>query len=467
MEDTKISSLWTLALQSSLDTLKISTDQLGFTNYYDLHAIYEKEDDVKEFLLKNTLIQKLIEFHSPHREILFRFNKLDDYRNHIKKWLDSMERNDVSDVLKMILWLCFENQECTQLKYCSIYPFDKFALDFVKKSQSKLINCKVAAMELGSLSDDRRNYIVFRDLKRVLLMIPNVEDLRIQIWCPQNATYKKRLYGEVIAKMECLKSLKTSFLYATKEVDDFCYFVDQSPKILEVLELQFNFSYSTHEFIKLIKCLNQLPLLKVFNLYLKFGSPLLYGNLIRCAEYITPLSSVRTLKLWTDHPGGLAFINRCFIGLKNLSLIGNYVISFDGLRGFVLPNLKSIESFHLVNNRNDYKYPYRLSTIWFLFPNLKVFYTSHITHLEEKHEDFPPVLSLENLIVTRGHISPPSLLLKMPNLKEIVVCNVKEYEKRVKKLEPFLPSKCRISRHDPFEHLFRQTLPLLQPLDTL
>ena len=34
MEDTKISSLWTLALQSSLDTLKISTDKLGFTNYY-------------------------------------------------------------------------------------------------------------------------------------------------------------------------------------------------------------------------------------------------------------------------------------------------------------------------------------------------------------------------------------------------------------------------------------------------
>ena len=44
----------------------MSIDQLGFVAYHDLHALYETEDDVKEFLLKNTLIQKLIEFHSPH-----------------------------------------------------------------------------------------------------------------------------------------------------------------------------------------------------------------------------------------------------------------------------------------------------------------------------------------------------------------------------------------------------------------
>ena len=448
-EEKRISSLWTLSLQCSLDALKKSTDKLGFANFYEIWS-YGEDDVVREYLLKNDRIQELIKFHKPHREILFSSNKSDDYRNHSKKWLDSMRRRN--DVLNMVLWLCFENEDCTQLRYCSIYDSDKYALDFVKKSKTKLLNCKVAAMELGG---SRCNDSVFEDFASTLSLIPNVEDLRIQIWSSEDAIYRRRLYEKVVAKFKSLKSLKTGLLFRAKDVEDFCYFLKKAPKILETLELQYNIYNSSQYFAKLFENLNKFKQLSVFNLDLRFGNSPITVDMIRYfAKNITPLSTVKSMKLWTDDPRTLKVINICFSGLKSLTLIySDSLHSLDVLKGETLKNLRSIENLYLadLSNRDP---TIQLSAIWKTFPKLKVFHTYYI---EAENEDFPPVLNLEKLIVLSGHVSPPSLLLKMPNLKEIVVFNDKTYEERANGLKTFLPSECRILITDTFENFSRRT----------
>ena len=60
---TKTKSLWTLALKSSLDALKMSIDQLEFTSLYALFDIFDKDEDVEDFLTNLSHIQKLIKFH--------------------------------------------------------------------------------------------------------------------------------------------------------------------------------------------------------------------------------------------------------------------------------------------------------------------------------------------------------------------------------------------------------------------
>ena len=456
---TKTKSLWNLALKSSLDALKMSIDQLEFTSLYALFDIFDKDEDVEDFLTNLSHIQKLIEFHKPHREILNRSKKFDDYRNVVNEWLDGLKTLHMNTVLKMVLWLCFENEEATQLKHWSILPENVFAMAFIKKAQIKLTKCKVAAMELGSSGRCKSNE--YEDLSSTLSLIPNVEDLRIQIWSSQEATYRKKLYEEVISQFQCLKSFKTGFFRDTKDVDDFCYFVDESPKILEVLEIQYDIYDSMQHFAKLVKHLNQLPFLNVFNLDLRFGSPPINDKMIKSIKKVIPNSSVKTMKLWSEDPLILKLINKCFTGIKYLTLIYRRPIkSLEVLKGKSLQNLKNIEYLQL---RFDYSGDptIRLSTIWNIFPNLKVYDT---THIKAECEDISPVTSLEKLIVLSGYVSPPSILLKMPNLKEFVMLTDANYAESAKEWKPYLPSKCKISKTDDFEKVSFNTCLALNSL---
>ena len=125
------------------------------------------------------------------------------------------------------------------------------------------------------------------------------------------------------------------------------------------------------------------------------------------------------MKLWTSDAQTLKLINTLFKGLTSFSLIYKSPIrTLDQVKGADLKNLQSIKNLQLRLTHYDFRNPdpkIRLSTIWKIFPNLKVL---DMTHINAENEDFPEVLSLEKLIVLEGYVSHPRLLLKMPNLKE-------------------------------------------------
>ena len=463
----EIKSLWTLALQSSFDAVKSATDHFRFDSLLDLYDICNHNDKKwKQFVLKNKIIKDLIKYHQPHREFLHRAKKSDEYRTQLNVWLKTFRSYDF---LKLVLWSCFENEETTQLKHWSINPQHVFECAILKKSGAKLLNCKVAAMELGGT--DGFGERSFEEHASTLALIPNVEDLRIQIWGSDEIPYKRKLFEEVLSQFKHLKSFKTGlFIYKSTDVEDFCASVEKSPKILESLEIQYDIHNSSLRFAKFIKSVNDLPLLKVLNLDLShagmqsyFKSPFVTDKFIK--SVISHLSSplkpfkkpiqiktVRKMKLWTFDPLTLKLINKLFKGLTSLSLIYKRPIkTLEQLRGRSLKNLKSIESLQLrfiYFNFNDPDSKIRLSTIWKIFPNLKVLDTIHI---DAENEDFPEILSLEKLIVLCGYISHPRLLLKMPNLKEFVICSDGKYAESAKDLKPYLPSKCKISIINDFE----------------
>ena len=461
-EKPQVKSLWTLALQSSLNAVKATTDKFAFESLYDLYDICKHDDEKwKKFVLNNKVIKDLIKFHQPHREFLRQAKKSDEYRTQEKNWLDSFHS---FDFLKMVLWLCFENEEATQLKHWSINPEHVFECAILKRAGTKLLNCKVAAMELGGT--DGFGERSFEEHSSTLALIPYVEDLRIQIWGSTKSTYKTRLFEDVISQFKYLKSFKTGlFQYNPTDVNDFCAFVDKSPKILESLEIQYENS-NPQKFAKLIRSLNNLPLLKAFNLDLSFGSQDVTEELIKFItshlsfpfkpfrkQKTIQIKTVRKMKLWTSDALTLKLISKLFKGLTTLSLIYKRPIrTLEQVKGRNLENLKSIETLQLrLIYYFDYRHPdakIRLSTIWKIFPGLKVFDT---THLDAEDEDFPEVLSLEKLIVLSGYISHPRLLLKMPNLKEFVILTDGKYAESAKDLKPYLPSKCKMLKIDYFE----------------
>lgn len=460
-EKAQIKSLWTLALQSSLEAVKSTTDQFPFESLYDLYDLCNHDDEKwKKSVLNDKTIKDLITFHQPHREFLHQAKKSDEYRSQVNSWLDSF---DSYDFLKMVLWLCFENEEATQLKHWSINPEHVFECAILKKAGTKLLNCKVAAMELGGT--DGFGEKSFEEHSSTLALIPNVEDLRIQIWGSNKFPYKRKLFEEVISQFKHLKSFKTGlFHYKPTDVEDFCAYVDKSPKILESLEIQYE-NNSAQKFAKFIRSLNDLPSLKEFNLDLSFGRQQVTEELIKSItsnlsypfkkfrkQKAIQIKTVRKMKLWTSDAQTLKLINTLFKGLTSFSLIYKSPIrTLDQVKGADLKNLQSIKNLQLRLTHYDFRNPdpkIRLSTIWKIFPNLKVL---DMTHINAENEDFPEVLSLEKLIVLEGYVSHPRLLLKMPNLKEFVMLTDAEHAESAKDLKPYLPSNCKISTTDDFE----------------
>ena len=458
-EKPQIKSLWTLALQSSLEAVKSTTDQFPFESLYDIYDLCgHDEEKWKKFVLNNKVIKDLIKYHQPHREFLHLAKKSNEFKSQMKIWLKTFRSYDF---LKLVLWSCFENEETIQLKHWSIVPKHVFACAMLKKNRVKLLNCKVAAMEMGGT--DGFGERSFEEHSSTLALIPNVEDLRIQIWESTKFPFQRKLFEDVISQFKHLRSFKT-VNYKPKDVDDFCAFVDKSPKILESLEIQYEV-YSAQKFAKLIRSLTDLPLLKEFNFDLNFGDYHVTEELIKSItshlsypfkpfrkQKAIQIKTVRKMKLWTSDTLTLNLINKLFKGLTSLSLIYKSPIrTLDQVKGRPLKNLQSIETLQLRFTHFDFRNPdpkIRLSTIWKIFPNLKVL---DMTHINAENEDFPEVLSLEKLIVLEGYVSHPRLLLKMPNLKEFVMLTDAEHAESAKGLKPYLPSNCKMSTTNHFE----------------
>ena len=65
-EKPQIKSLWTLALQSSLEAVKSTTDQFPFESLYDIYDLCgHDEEKWKKFVLNNKVIKDLIKYVPP------------------------------------------------------------------------------------------------------------------------------------------------------------------------------------------------------------------------------------------------------------------------------------------------------------------------------------------------------------------------------------------------------------------
>ena len=309
MEGKIIDTLSTLALKSSIRSLKKSINRFKIECYS-----YSKE--IEELVFENKDVQDLIHFHQQHREYLSGAKKFDDFRR-IYKGLNFETIDGYFSTL--MFWLCFENAECDRWKHWGIMPEDKIILNYLKKNQLKLLKCRTVAMEIG----DRM--MEFQDLQDIFQRIPNVEDLRINIWKMVEPDSKKILFSNVIPRLQYLKTLKTT-IYDQEELTNFCDFVKKSPKNLEFLEIECETLFDDYGKYfcttkRMFKALKKLPMLKVCNLSLTSGGEPLTARMVDsiCLKG-NEINTVRNMKLWIDDNSSLKLINNCFKGLKVLHL---------------------------------------------------------------------------------------------------------------------------------------------------
>ena len=414
-------------------------------------------------------VKSWIKSYQSIRELILNIQLLDQYQSLSDKILKPLEENGEDyEKAKFLLWQCFENIDTKRLSCCQLLEIDDKILSHgaggkmfseVMKSQEKLLKCEALAFQfftlpsflinseenfLGKLgvSKDTPEY-PFDQIGQVFEKMPNLNEITINI---PNEDLNTKVLTEILPNYSNLKKLRMS-VYSENELDAFCKFVEESPKTLEFLDINFVPTISTTTLNKVFKMLKLLPNLAVFNPF--FKSSITNENIEPTKEdpESEKVQQVKQIKFQNPTMEEFKFILSKFINVKSL-IIPLYKydqnlwtnVSFESLDLQHFKKLQYLEITTFIDNT----FPIRVPVLFNQFPNLKVFVTNNF---ECNYNELPEMKTLEKLVVANGEVNPPKLLKKLVNLSYFRMRWPKNPARKleaVNVVKPFLTPHCKL-----------------------
>ena len=408
-------------------------------------------------------VKSWIESYQSIREVILNIQLFERYQSLSLKILEPLEENGEDyEKARFLLWQCFENIDTKRLSCCQLLEIDDKILchgadgkmfSEVIKSQEKLLKCEKLTFKFYPLpsfliknfmrklgvSKDTPEY-PFDQIGQFFEKMPNLNEITINI---PNEDLNTKALAEILPNYSNLKKLRMS-VSSENELDAFCKFVDESPKTLEFLEIEFVPTISTTTLNKVFRKLKLLPKLAVFNPLFKSS---ITNEPTEEAVENEKVQQVKQIKFQNPKMEEFKFILSKFANVSSL-IIPLYKydqnfwtnVSFESLD---LQHFKKLRYLEVTTFKDD-TFPIRIPVLFKQFPNLKVFVTNDF---ECNYNELPEMKTLEKLVVANGEVNPPKLLKKLVNLSYF---RMRWPKNQARKLEAvnvvklFLPPHCKL-----------------------
>ena len=318
---------------------------------------------------------------------------------------------------------------------------------YIENTDQSLTNC-------SELKYSPRSNPDCEDYSALFDKIPYLRKLNFDFPWFHKSQIPLRLFPEVVSQCQYLTNLTYS-IPDDKTLDAFVQFVEKSPKILEVLTLQFSLDgiISKDWFNMIGEALRFLPKLKSFAIIDTHDMEFPWWDLDSQEDFAI-IESVKKVKIASPNPYILKLANAHFRTLKSLELDWTYFHhtprfaypleefwNSDTLVDLNLTNFSSITCLDLNNILAEY--PFTCAQLFEVLPNIEQFYcgTFNAGNLRK-------VKSLKKLVIRNGMIQPPNMLLNFPSLIYLSMKWSKrsktEKMKQIKDIKPFIPLHCNL-----------------------